>query len=378
MALRKNRAEIGSGALRSGPMHGRTDSFVPAAEEIRRALAGTSAGELVFFLRQCLERGAFDHALAVERALPERFAEDPALALTLAVARFVGGERAEARATVEALVAARPLDLNALGVLAEMEARSGERERAARRFGELVERYPDYPGAQATLASLLMPGPSYRDVLRALHAALRPATYLELGVAGGATLALATTARVAVGVDPVPAPLEQALPTGARIVHETSEAFFAARRREDVFGDHPVDLAFIDGLHLFEVALRDFIETERWCAPGSTVVLHDCVPLSAVTATRERRTRFWVGDTWKAAWTLARKRPDLRIRTILTPPSGLVVVRRLDPASRTLADGFDALVRELSPLSYPHEPGRWPALLNVVPNTPDGLAEALA
>ncbi|HSU40175.1 MAG TPA: hypothetical protein VLJ38_11415, partial [Polyangiaceae bacterium] len=98
----------------------------------------------------------------------------------------------------------------------------------------------------------------------------------------------------------------------------------------------------------------------------------------AVTATRERRTRFWVGDTWKAAWSLARRRPDLRIRTILTPPSGLVVVRRLDPSSRTLADGFDALVNELRTQSYPLEPGRWPALLNVVPNTPEGLAEALS
>jgi Methyltransferase domain len=359
-------------------MRDRTDSFVPTAEEIQRALAGAGASELVFFARQCLERGAFDHVLALESALPERFAADPALMLTLAVARFVGGEHLPARAAVEALVTARPADLNALAVLAEMEARSGAPERAVRRFSELIERYPDYPGAQATLAALLLPGPSYRDVLRAIHAALRPETYLELGVAGGVTLALATSARVAVGVDPVPAPLERPLPAGARIVHETSEAFFATRRREDVFGARAVDLAFIDGLHLFEVALRDFIETERWCAPGGTIVLHDCVPLSAVTATRERRTRFWVGDTWKAAWTLARKRPDLHIRTILTPPSGLVVVRRLDPSSRTLADGFDDLVSELRTQSYPLEPGTMPALLNVVPNTPAGLEEALA
>jgi hypothetical protein len=359
-------------------MQGRTDSFVPTAEEIRRALADASTGELVFFTRQCLDRGAFDHVLAVERALPQRFTEEPALELSLAVARFVGGQRSEALAAVRTLVAARPADLNALAVLAEMEARSGERDGAVRRFSALIERYPDYPGAQATLAALLMPGPPYRDVLRAIHAALRPETYLELGVAGGATLALATTARVAVGVDPVPAPLEQPLPAGARLVHETSDAFFTTRRREDVFGTRPVDLAFIDGLHLFETALRDFIETERWCAPGGTIVLHDCVPLSAVTATRERRTRFWVGDTWKAAWTLARRRPDLRLRTILTPPSGLVVVRRLDPSSRTLSHGFDALVSELRTQSYPLEAGRWPALLNVVPNTPEGVAEALS
>jgi hypothetical protein len=358
-------------------MRPRTDSFVPAAEEIRRALEQLGSGELVFFLRQCLERGAFDHVLAVHAAMPGRFEEDPALELTLAVARFVGGERGEARASVSDLCTRRPEDLNALGVLAEMEARSGEGERAVERFSELIARYPDYPGAQASLAALLMPGPSYRDVLRAIHAALRPETYLEIGVAAGATLALATSARIAVGVDPIPAPLEHALPPGARVVHETSDAFFATRTPKDVFGARPVELAFIDGLHLFEAALRDFIQTERWCKAESTIVLHDCVPISAITATRERRTRFWVGDTWKAAWALARHRPELRIRTILAPPSGLVVVRRLDPSSTRLTRDFDAIFRELEPLGYPLPAGQWPEALQVVPNTPAGLAEAL-
>jgi hypothetical protein len=355
----------------------RTDSFVPTAEEIRRTLAPMSSGELVFFLRQCLERGGFDHVIAVSEALPERFEAEPGLALALAVARFVGGERTEARRLVAEHVARRPADVNALAVLAEMEARTGAREGAIGHFSELVERYPDYPGAQAALAGLLMPGPSYRDVLAAIHAALRPATYLEIGVAAGATLALAKTAHVAVGVEPVPAPLEHELPPGARVVHETSAAFFATRRASDVFGPRPLELVFIDGLHLFEAALADFLAAERWCARESTIVLHDCVPVSRVTATRERRTRFWVGDTWKAAWALARKRPELRIRTILTPPSGLVVVRRLDP-SGAAPDDFDAVTRELLPLDYPLAPGNWPQELHVVENTPHGLAEALS
>lgn len=358
-------------------MRARTDGFVPAPDEIRRAFADATSADLLFFVRQCLERGCFDHALALADALPERAAAEPALALTLAVARFLAGERAEARAAVAELSRARPSDLNALAVLAEMDARSGERAAAIATFARLVELYPDYPGAEQTLAALLMPGPSYRDVLRSIHAALRPQTYLEIGVAAGATLALATGARLAVGVDPVPAPLEHMLPAGARVVNETSDAFFASRRREDVFGGAPVDLVFIDGLHLFEQALRDFMHAERWCAPSSTIVLHDCVPISAATASRERHTRFWVGDTWKAAWALARYRPDLRLRTVLAPPSGLVVVRRLDPASTRLRDEHEALTAELMPLAYPLAVGHWPEPLHVVPNTPAGLAEAL-
>ena len=47
-----------------------------------------------------------------------------------------------------------------------------------------------------------------------------------------------------------------------------------------------VDLVFIDGLHLFEFALRDFFNAEAWCSRTSTIVLHDCVPIARATADR--------------------------------------------------------------------------------------------
>lgn len=356
----------------------RPNSYVPGADEIRQAFGSASAAELVFLLRQCLERGGFDHALAIQAALGERATSDPALVLSLAVARFVSGERAEALATVEGVARSRAGDLNVLGVLAEMRARSGDRDGAYRALMDLVGRYPDYPGAQALLASLSMPGPPYREVLRAIHRALEPRSYLEIGVETGGTLALATSATRAVGVDPADYPLEQALPPGAEVVRETSDAFFAARTRESVFGDAAVDLAFIDGMHLFEFALRDFMNVESWCSPAGTVILHDCIPLAPVAAERERRTRFWVGDTYKLVWALARHRPDLKLRTILTPPSGLVVIRRLDPASRTLAHDLAAIEREFAEFRYPYEPGHFPEELQVVTNDAAGVSEALA
>ncbi|HEY3493410.1 MAG TPA: class I SAM-dependent methyltransferase [Polyangiaceae bacterium] len=358
-------------------MPSRPNSFVPSAPEMDRAFRGASAAELVFLMRQCLERGAYDHALALYETFAARLPADPALALCEAVARFVGGEREAALGAVARLAETRPDDLNVLSVLGEMRARSGDEPGACAALGTLIERYPDYPGAQPALASLLMPGPPYREILKAIHRALAPRTYLEIGVEKGGTLALATSAEIAVGVDPADFALEAALPAGARVVRETSDTFFASRTRESLFGARAVELAFIDGMHLFEFALRDFAHVERWCAPGSTIVLHDCVPLARVTAERERRTRFWVGDTWKAAIALARHRPDLRIRTILTPPSGLVVVRRLDPSSSVLLDRFAAIEAELSPLDYPHAPGDWPKELGPVPNSLEGVNEAL-
>jgi predicted O-methyltransferase YrrM len=277
---------------------------------------------------------------------------------------------------VERLSAADPNDLNARYVLAEMCTRSGNRQGALDALRELVERYPDYPGGQALLASLLLPGPPYREVLAALHRVLGPEAYLEIGVETGGTLSLATGARVAIGVDPADFLLEHALPATARVMRETSDAFFE-RTRESVFGRSRVDLAFIDGMHLFEFALRDFAHAEAWCSRDGTIVLHDCVPLTRVAAERERRTRFWVGDTWKAAWTLAHHRPDLRIRTVLTPPSGLVVIRHLDPSSTLILDTFAAIEREVRDLDYPLAPGTVPPELHPVSNDAAGLREAL-
>lgn len=354
----------------------RQNSYVPPREEIRAAFAGATPGELVFFARQCLERGGFDHALALTEALGEQAEAEPSLALCRAVAWFLGGDRERALASVEMLSAARPSDLNALSVLGEMRARTGDRDGACRAFLELAERYPDYPGTQGALASLFMPGPPYREVLVELHRRLAPRTYLEIGVETGATLALATSAEIAVGIDP-DCRVEVALPASARVIREESDRFFATRARATLFGARAVELVFVDGMHRFENALRDFANAEAWSSPDGTIVLHDCVPIVPASASRERKTRFWVGDTWKAALAIARHRPDLRIRTVLTPPSGLVIIRRLDPSSRLLREREAAIVDEFSSLAYPYAPGAVPPELHPVASDAEGLREAL-
>ncbi len=217
------------------------------------------------------------------------------------------------------------------------------------------------------LAQLALPGPSYLHALAAIHAQLKPRTYLEIGVANGDTLALAHPATRALGIDPAPQPRKPPGPN-ARIYALTSDEFFAQVDVPAELGGLPVDLAFIDGMHLFEFALRDFIAIERHCVRGSAVLVHDTYPLNRVTAARERTTHFWSGDIWRFVLALKKYRPDLAIHTIGAMPTGLTVIRNLDPGSRVLAEKRDAIIDEFLALDYGTLDADKPAALNLVPN----------
>jgi tetratricopeptide (TPR) repeat protein len=319
--------------------------------------------------------GAWQEGLAVARRAQR---EMRGLALVEARARFGLGERDAALAIVDRRLAEQPNDVLALYHKAQFLSQSGRTHHAIAALVRLVELVPDFPGALQSLALLSFPGPPYRELLKRVHDRLRPRSYLEIGVEHGTTLALAVHSERVVGVDPVPKPPTRELPRGTRLFHTTSDSFFAEQRCEDIFGERTVDLAFIDGMHWFEYALRDFHNVERWCARTSTVVLHDCLPAAPVAASRQRRTSFWVGDTWKALEYLLRERPDLEISIIPSYPSGLVVIQNLDPGFSISNEALGARMAHYLPLEYPYAAGAWPSHYSVVPNAEPHLAQLLA
>ncbi len=351
--------------------------FRPPRDAIERGLDGLTVGGVVLFVQQCLRAGYAEQAVAVCEVARALGHEDPALHLSEAAARFASGDRQRAVAIVDAVLGATPGHLGALFHRAHMSIALGDRDAAKALLTSVIDSFPDYPGAQATLSALLMPGPGYREVLAAMHRTLRPRTYLEIGVEHGGTLALATTATIAVGVDPAELPLEHRLPSAARLYRLESDAFFASETRASVFGGETVDFAFIDGMHWFEYALRDFDNAERWASRDGIVVLHDCLPATRAAAARERASTFWVGDVWKVLECLLEYRPELRIRIVPAPPSGLVVVRGLDPSSTLIRDRMEEIVERYRDATYPYAPGRWPAKYRLVKNDEAGLAEAL-
>lgn len=202
--------------------------------------------------------------------------------------------------------------------------------------------------------SFRMLGEPYLEFLAAMHSHLTPRTYLEVGTETGASLALVGCDAVA--VDPQ-FQLEEAA-TGNRnrtfFFQMTSDLFFATEDVGNLLG-RPLDMAFLDGMHRFEYLLRDLIGTEAACHSRSLILLHDCVPLNPRMALRQWlpggpsetwTAPYWTGDVWKLLPILKKYRPELRLHVLDCPPTGILAITRVDPASRVLADRYYDIIDE--------------------------------
>ncbi len=189
---------------------------------------------------------------------------------------------------------------------------------------------------------VLLGARNYQEVLASLHGSLDPRFYLEIGVRHGASLRLARCPSL--GVDPQPE-IEGELPASADIVEMTSDDFFDSEEQGNRLAATPPDMTFIDGMHLFEFALRDFMNVERISAPHGLVIVDDIYPNHVAQAARHRATRAWTGDVWKLHDCLKQYRPDLFLLPLDTWPTGLLLIAGLDPANRTLWQNYNPIVR---------------------------------
>jgi len=185
------------------------------------------------------------------------------------------------------------------------------------------------------------------QLLSHLHRLLRPETYLEIGVRKGKSLAMSRAKTIA--VDPF-FTVDHEILCDLHLVRTTSDEFFARRHPLAHFDRPAIDLAFIDGMHLAEYALRDVINVERYTHAGSVIVIDDMLPRSVEEAGRTRRgaarSGAWAGDVYKMVSAFRELRPDLICLEMDTRPTGTVVLMTPDPASRVLSDNYDRLVAE--------------------------------
>jgi hypothetical protein len=183
----------------------------------------------------------------------------------------------------------------------------------------------------------------YRHFLTEVHQRLQPRAYLEIGLRNGNSFALARCR--AVGIDPAYA-ITAELDGDFALFRTTSDEYFSRPDPLAPTGNVPFDLCFIDGLHLFEFALRDFIFAERHAAARGVIIFDDVLPRTVDEAARQRHTTQWTGDVFWVFEVLRRYRPDLIMVELNTRPTGLLAVFGLDPSSTVLADNFTDILAE--------------------------------
>ena len=204
------------------------------------------------------------------------------------------------------------------------------------------------------------------EFLAGLHLALAPRNYLEIGVGTGLSLELSRVPSIA--VDPA-FQIRTEIKTDVQLVRATSDRFFA--RREPLrylrggrnpwrnlrhnrpllgrnVGRATVDFAFIDGMHLFEYAFRDFMNVEGLSAATTVIVLDDMLPRNVTEAARDRTTQDWAGDVYKLVGVLRQYRPDLIVVPVDTQPTGVLVVLGPDHTSTVLQEHYDEIVAQNS------------------------------
>jgi Methyltransferase domain len=183
----------------------------------------------------------------------------------------------------------------------------------------------------------------YLGFLSELHEILRPRSYLEIGVRWGHSLGVARCPSV--GIDPA-FNINQELHTEVHIFRTTSDEYFARPDPLAPVRGQPFDLVFIDGLHLVEFALRDFLNAERFSSPQAVIVFDDVLPRNVAEAARVRTTSAWAGDVYGIVEILARYRPDVLAVPLNTSSTGMLVLLGLDPTSRVLTDNYADIVAE--------------------------------
>ncbi len=215
-------------------------------------------------------------------------------------------------------------------------------------------------------------------VLREIHNVLKPKLYLEIGIRDGYSLICANSKTNVIGIDPNPI-IAYELSSKTKIFKETSDDFFKNHDIEQMY-KQKIDLAFIDGMHLFDFVLRDFINVEKHSRKDSVILLHDTMPIDAPSATRistEESLNYWTGDVYKIVLILKEYRPDLKIYNFDVPKSGLCIVKNLNPDSTVLQDKYDEIMKKYMDYSFEYIQDRKTEVLDIKHITNETMRERL-
>lgn len=281
----------------------------------------------------------------------------------------------------------RENQMNDIDPLHQIEA-SGDQYNFIRTIAKIVEEHLDkshdknekkqlsFHRVHRCLSEMILPGGDYLDILKKLHSLLQPKTYVEIGIENGRSFRLSYSSTISIGIDPQPKLKEY--PASAKIFALTSNDVFAQYDIISELNGNPIDLAFIDGLHLFDQSLQDFINLEKYSHKKTVICFHDTLPLDKITSQRNFSTMFWSGDVWKIVPLLKQYRPDLTLFTVATKPTGLTIVTNLDPYSQVLEKNYNEIVNEYMNKNWVDDHRLRYNMLSVVKNNWQAITNRLA
>lgn len=194
-----------------------------------------------------------------------------------------------------------------------------------------------------------MQGVDYVGLLEVLQREIEPEVYVEIGVESPSTIGL--SAKIAIGISPHPSFTDR-INNNMQIFNQTSSDFFLQNDLLRHTGGRPIDLAFLDGVHLFEHTLNDFMNVERYSHPATIVCVHDVLPQTVRMAMREPQPDGWTGDVFGIAMALRHYRPDLFVVVLNVQPTGMLVISNLDANNRTLHTRFSEIFDRHLSLNY--------------------------
>ncbi len=190
-------------------------------------------------------------------------------------------------------------------------------------------------------------GLQYVRFLTHLHQEMLFDWYMEVGCRSGRTLA--PTRSKTIAVDPY-------FLANSNIIGTKPELHLFQTKSDDFFETGylkkmsiKLSFSFLDGMHLFEYLLRDFMNTEANSRPEGIIALHDCCPYDDTMTSRDLDNLPkgpWTGDVWKLIPILQTYRPKLKITVLDCKPTGLVLISGLEPRSSVLAKNYDRILAE--------------------------------
>ena len=193
-------------------------------------------------------------------------------------------------------------------------------------------------------------GMRYLEFLRGVHAAMQPQWYLEIGTNRGNSIVLADCAAIV--IDPQ-------FRLSADVIGKKPELHMFQMTSDDAFACDRlkklgirIDMAFLDGLHVAEFLLRDFMNTEAMMADDGVIFMHDTAPFDHVMTNREflRGIPASTGDVWKILPILKEYRPELEILHLDCKPTGLTMIRGPWRKSNALKKNYAEILERFVPM----------------------------